>query len=249
LLDRYESFFPVLKPLLGALSLLRPAHERARIRAALQGDGVDIAGLAAFVSQDQVRSLAGLRGWSGVNPSLTRRVKPPSVFSETLLYDQQTYLQSLLNRLDKMAMAFSLEGRVPFLDHRVVEFAAKVPPQLKLRGGCTKFLLKELGRRYLPAEIIDRPKAGLAVPISRWLARDGVLSPFADSLCEPNARLREYLDGEVVRRSVEEHRAGKADHGELLWALVNFELWLRGVAAVPVRDDRKSAGAALHAGA
>jgi asparagine synthase (glutamine-hydrolysing) len=80
LLDRYESFFPVLKPLLGALSLLRPANERARIRAALHGDGVDIAGLAAFVSHEQVRTIAGMHAWGAVHTSLTRRVKPPSVF-------------------------------------------------------------------------------------------------------------------------------------------------------------------------
>ena len=233
LLDRYESFFPVLKPLLGALSLLRPANERARIRAALHGDGVDIAGLAAFVSHEQVRTIAGMHAWGAVHTSLSRRVKPPSVFPETLLYDQQTYLQSLLNRLDKMAMAFSLEGRVPFLDHRVVEFAADVPPDFKLRGTRTKLLLKEVSRKYLPPEIIDRPKAGLAVPVSRWLTRGGVLSPYADALCEPGARLRDYFDGDVVRRSVEEHREGRRDHGELLWALVNFELWLRNVVAAP----------------
>jgi asparagine synthase (glutamine-hydrolysing) len=238
LLDRFQSFFPVLKPLLAALAFVRPANERARIRAALHRDGVDIAGLAAFVSHEQVRALAGSQASAGMTTSLARKVRPPSVFPETLLYDQQTYLQGLLKRLDKMSMASSLEGRVPFLDHRVVEFAADVPPELKLRGGRTKFLLKELSRRYLPAEIIDRPKAGLAVPVSRWLARGGVLSPFADSLCEPGARIRDYFDGEIVRRSVEEHRAGKHDHGELLWALVNCELWLRNVVAAPARHAR-----------
>jgi asparagine synthase (glutamine-hydrolysing) len=149
------------------------------------------------------------------------------LFVHTLHQDQTRYLETLLHRLDKMSMAASLEGRVPLLDHRVVEFAARVPPGLKLRGFRTKFLLKTVGERYLPDEIVHRRKVGLGVPISEWTRGADGLGDLVDLLLEPNASCHSYLERAPLRRVVDDHRSGKSDNGELLWSLINLEIWLR----------------------
>jgi len=124
-------------------------------------------------------------------------------------------------------MAASLEGRVPFLDHRVVELAARIAPSLKIRGLETKFVLKHMARRHLPAQIIERRKAGFSVPVSTWLRPGGALSGYLDLLPETRTVSRGYLDATYLRRLIDEHRTATRDHGELLWGLVNLELWQR----------------------
>jgi asparagine synthase (glutamine-hydrolysing) len=129
--------------------------------------------------------------------------------------------------MDKMSMAASLEGRVPFLDHRLVELAARVPARLKVRGLETKYLLKELARSHLPARIVDRRKEGFAVPVSAWLRPGGPLADHLALLDEPRSRERGFFDRAEVARLVAQHRGGERDHGEILWGLVNLELWQR----------------------
>jgi len=229
LLDRLHRIAPFVRPLLLAGSKLRNGRERARIEAMLAAeDGVDVRSLSAFVADDQVRALLSPGVGDGaleIEPG--ERPKSPLLFVHTLHQDQTRYLETLLHRLDKMSMAASLEGRVPLLDHRVVEFAARVPPGLKLRGFRTKFLLKTVGARYLPDEIIHRRKVGLGVPISEWTRAKGGLGDLVDLLLEPNAACLNYLEPAPLRRVVADHRDGKSDNGELLWGLVNLELWLR----------------------
>ena len=144
-----------------------------------------------------------------------------------------------------MSMAASIEGRVPFLDHRLVELAATVPAGLKIRGGTTKFVLKHLARRHLPASIIDRRKAGFAVPVTAWLRRGGALEPYVDMLGEARTLQRGRLDRRALTTVVAEHRAGRRDHGELLWALINLELWQRMLIDAPAASARPVATAAV----
>jgi asparagine synthase (glutamine-hydrolysing) len=229
LLDRLHRVTPFVRPLLLAGAKLRSGRERARIETMLAaGDGVDVRSLSAFVADDQVRALLapGLAaGGAGVEGG--QRSKAPLLFVHTLHQDQTQYLETLLLRLDKMSMAASLEGRVPLLDHRVVEFAARMPPGLKLRGFRTKFLLKTVGARYLPDPIVQRRKLGLGVPISEWTRAAGGLGDLVDLLLEPNAGCRSYLERAPLRRVVDDHRSGRSDNGELLWSLINLEIWLR----------------------
>jgi len=229
LLDRASRFGPVVAPLLGLAARFAPERGRLRMQAVLNGDGgVHVERLAAFVGPAAAQRLltdtaaAALSSRNGPTGA-----QPPTLLAHALAFDQQTYLQSLLNRMDKMSMAASVEGRVPFLDHRVVELAASVPPDLKIRGLDTKFLLKHMARRHLPARIIDRRKAGFAVPVTAWLRPGGPLAEYVDMLLEPRTTSRGYLDAAELRRVVDDRRSGRHDHGELLWGLINLELWQR----------------------
>lgn len=246
LLDRLHRLGPLLRPLLATGARLRSQRERIRIEAILGGrDGVDPRGLSAFVAADQVRAVLspGL-GCNPYEPESPARSKPPSLLADTLLQDQSRYLETLLHRLDKASMAASLEGRVPFLDHRVVEFAAQIPAALKLRRFRTKSVLKEVGGRYLPEGIVHRRKVGLGVPVSEWLRAPRALDAFPDLLLEPNAASRPYVEPIALRRVIEEHRSGERDNGELLWGLVNLELWLRGTKEPRAQGSRVGGAAA-----
>jgi len=232
ILDRMAVLGPFLAPVLRAASGLLRERGRLRVRSVLNGrdGGFRVDRLAAFVSPGAVRRVLvpeATRGLPEDRPEGGAR--PPLLLGSALRFDQENYLQSLLNRLDKMTMSASLEGRVPFLDHVVVEFAARVPAGLKIRGLQNKFLVKQVARRYLPANIVGRQKAGFAVPIAHWLRPGGPLHPMVEMVLEPRGLSRGYLRAEAVRRIVDEHRSGRRDHGELLWGLVNIELWQRTV--------------------
>jgi asparagine synthase (glutamine-hydrolysing) len=231
LLDRLDRFGPFLRPLLFAGARLFSGRERARIESILGAEGgVDVRSLSSFVGEDLVRSLLSPTHANDMRAAEpVSRAKTPTLFVNTLHHDQTRYLETLLHRPDKMSMAASLEGRVPLLDHRVVELAARIPPALKLRGFTTKFLLKTVGERYLPTEIIHRKKVGLGVPISEWTRAKHGLGEFVSLLLEPNAACRSHLDAVPLRRVVDDHRAGRVDNGELLWGLLNLELWLRAL--------------------
>jgi len=147
-------------------------------------------------------------------------------FPARLMYvDATTYLpDDILTKVDRMSMAHSLEARVPILDHRLVEFAARIPAAWKLRDGQTKWILKRVARRYLPTEILDRRKRGFSVPMKKWLA--GEISHLLDILLSSEARSGQYLHRPTVKRLVTEHRSGRRDHASVLWRLVVLERWL-----------------------
>ena len=139
----------------------------------------------------------------------------------------KTYLVSILNRMDKMSMAASIEGRVPFLDHRLVEWGMQLPLKYKLKGMQTKYAVKKLAERYLPNEIVHRRKSGFGVPLDAWFRNPAALGRYLDLFKERRYAERGYIRKEVVDTLVREHLEGKNDHGELLWLLVNLELWHR----------------------
>ena len=144
-----------------------------------------------------------------------------------LYVDTKLWLvDDLLARGDKMSMAASLEARVPLLDHKLVEFAARVPSDLKVHGMTRKYLLKEVARRWLPDAIIDRKKQGFPMPMSVWFRNEA--RDFLRDLLAPGAiRRRQLFDPTYVATLLDEHDAGFADHGSLLWALLSVELWFR----------------------
>jgi asparagine synthase (glutamine-hydrolysing) len=131
----------------------------------------------------------------------------------------------LLVKMDIASMASSLETRSPFLDHEVVEFAARLPANLKLRYGMhRKYLLKRLARRFVPAQNIDRPKMGFGVPVGGWL-RGSLQSFGADVLFSQRARQRGYFRPDTVAHLWTEHQSGTKDNAYPLWMLLMFELW------------------------
>ena len=150
-----------------------------------------------------------------------------STVLDRLLYtDLKTYLVELLMKQDQMSMAASIESRVPFLDHKLVEFAASLPPRLKLRGFTTKWILREAVRSILPPAILSRPKMGFPVPFGLWMggAWNGVAR---DVLLDARSRQRGIIDPAAVDALLTAQAAGAANGADALWSLLNLELWYR----------------------
>lgn len=122
-------------------------------------------------------------------------------------------------------MAASIESRVPFLDHKLVEFTARLPERMKIRGWTTKFILRESMKGVLPDAIIARRKMGFPVPIGEWF-RSEFRHVVDEYVLGDRALSRGVFEPAFVRKLVQQHQAG-ANHAERLWALVNFEMWLR----------------------
>ena len=154
------------------------------------------------------------------------RATDATTLLERLLYvDVRTYLHELLMKQDQMSMAASIESRVPFLDHPLTEFVARLPARFKLRGLTTKWLLRAAMKGRLPPEILSRKKMGFPVPFGTWMRgpHAGVVTEF---VLGPRARARGQFDPVAVQELVAAHQRG-LDHSERLWALVNFEIWQR----------------------
>ena len=149
-----------------------------------------------------------------------------SLLNRMLYADTKTYLHELLMKQDQMSMAASIESRVPFLDHKLVEFTARLPQRLKLRRGwTTKYILRESMKDVLPAPILSRKKMGFPVPVGSWFrgAYRGILDEYVLS---ERAAARGLFDQTYVRELAARHQAGE-NHTERLWSLVNVEIWLR----------------------
>ena len=142
-----------------------------------------------------------------------------------MLADVGTYLPSdILVKVDRAAMAASLETRAPFLDHRVAAAAWRLPLGLKIRGGCGKWALRQLLGRYVPPEQFERPKAGFAMPIGVWLR--GPMRPWAEELLQPQLLQRQgYLQFEPIQRLWQAHQRG-ADYTSQLWSVLMWQAWL-----------------------
>jgi asparagine synthase (glutamine-hydrolysing) len=158
--------------------------------------------------------------------ALLRETDAGSLLNQLLYVDLFTYLHELLMKQDQMSMAASIESRVPFLDHPLVEFTATLPERLKLRGRTTKYILREAMRDFLPAEILSRSKMGFPVPIARWF-REGYRGIVDEFVLGERAAARGLFDPSYVRAVAGEHASGLRDHSERLWALANVEIWHR----------------------
>lgn len=140
--------------------------------------------------------------------------------------DAQTYMvDDILVKVDRAAMANSLETRVPLLDHRVVELAWRIPLDMKIRGGVGKWALKEVLYRHVPRELIERPKKGFSIPIAAWLR--GPLREWSEMLLNEKRLQQEgFFHPSVIRRAWEQHLNGRADHSSKLWGVLMFQAWL-----------------------
>lgn len=148
-----------------------------------------------------------------------------NVIEKAQYADINYYLaEDILTKVDRAAMAVSLETRAPFLDPRIGQFAASIPVGYKLRRKEGKVILKEAMKRSLPADILDRPKKGFGIPIAEWLK--GRLNPLLHDMLDPSRLRRQGIfDAEHAQRLIAEHESGKASHHKELWTLLVFQLW------------------------
>ncbi|RZA35830.1 MAG: asparagine synthase (glutamine-hydrolyzing) [Lysobacteraceae bacterium] len=184
--------------------------------------------------------------WEASAPLVAGTEEPPTLLTgnapalhrldgaqRMMALDLLTYLpDDILTKVDRAAMSTSLETRVPFLDHRVVEFAWRLPQSMKLNGGTTKWALRQVLYRYVPKALIERPKMGFGVPLGDWLR--GPLREWAEELLgESRLRREGFFDPAQVRRTWQDHLSGRHDWQFHLWDVLMFQSWLEG----PQRPD------------
>jgi len=162
-----------------------------------------------------------------------RNVAEAFMFLDTMMMLPDEFL----TKIDRATMAVSLEGRVPYLDTDVLALAWRLPTRLKIRDGQGKWVLRQILKRHIPAELVDRPKHGFSVPIASWLR--GPLRDWAGGLLDPGRiRSEGLLDPQLVGRYWDEHQQGRRDHFDLLWRLLMFQAWQGD--RVPVEHEAAS---------
>lgn len=172
---------------------------------------------------------------------LAASVKTKEPLDAMLYLDSKTYLPGdILTKVDRMSMAVSLEARVPLLDHHLIDFVARMPASMKMRGLETKHIFKRAVRELVPSEILDRPKQGFGVPIQEWI-NDQLRDRIRETLREQRTRERGFIEERYVRRLLDEHERNRRDHSAQLWALFMLEQWHRVCV-----DDAAGSSAGAH---
>ncbi|MFC5409154.1 asparagine synthase (glutamine-hydrolyzing) [Larkinella bovis] len=160
--------------------------------------------------------------------ALARIPKEISLLNQMLFWELNYFLPDHnLNYTDKLSMAVGVEVRVPFLDKELVEFSARLPPSLKMRGTTTKYLLRKLAERYLPHSVIYRSKSGFGTPLRDWILSGQLAGMTSHYLSEESLRQREIFDPVAVRNLMENNQRGKIDASYTIWGLMAMESWFR----------------------
>lgn len=180
-----------------------------------------------FKAQFWRRGAAGFESTVDWMSRIHASIKASGPLDRKLGTDVLTYLPGdLLVKADRMTMAHSLEGRSPFLDHEFMEWAARVPENMKLKGRVSKYLLKKAAKKLLTPAVLNKGKQGFGIPVGAWF-RGPLASWTRERLLQDSARLNDYFKPELIQKLFREHEAGKTNHGNKLWALIMFELWLQ----------------------
>ncbi len=224
--------------------VVRPAAERVR-RAEWLQRAVRSAGISdPALRLRQTHTIAGeqlldellVPGADAHDDALGRwHAQTPGIdaLNRMLYVDTRTVLpDNLLLFGDKLAMAVSLEARMPFLDLELMALAERIPARFKIRGATRKWILRRALRRWVPHEVLRRPKIGFATPVDDWF-RNGLRPAVSGRLLEPGSACRAWFRPQAVRRVLDEHASGRHDHKRLLFALLAFEVWHAELVAPP----------------
>jgi asparagine synthase (glutamine-hydrolysing) len=187
---------------------------------------VRLAEQLALVSPALRESVTAGQAYAASLAYFDRPGKTSTLLDRLLYADIKTYLVELLMKQDQMSMAASIESRVPFLDHTLVEFAARLPDTWKLSGWTTKRVLREAMKSVLPPAILNRPKMGFPVPLRAW-TRGRWRTVVSDVLLDRRSRERGIIDPPAVARLLDDHAAGSIDATDRIWSLLNLEIWFR----------------------
>jgi asparagine synthase (glutamine-hydrolysing) len=176
-------------------------------------------------SEDELYRLTARRIPESQYEKVFRETEGWPPLARLMRVDQRTYLpDALLTKVDRASMAVSLEVRVPILDHRVVEYTAKLPDSLKYRNGTGKYLLKKILAQYLPTHLFERPKMGFGVPIDRWF-RNELKELLSDYLSPERLKKEGLFNVTLVEKTLREHLSGRVDHQYRIWSLLMWEMW------------------------
>jgi len=226
--DRWDQIYGALAPVLPRRARQRLAGEKLhKIGFLLRQSGVPGMYRSLLSAWQDPAAVADVGEADGVAERILAEGNGLSLLDRMMLCDQLSYLpDDLLAKVDRASMAVSLEVRLPLLDHRVVEFSWRAPRELKVRNGEGKWLLRRVLDRYVPRELVERPKMGFSVPIDRWLR--GELRGWAeDLLAADELRRSGLLRPEPIRQTWERFQAGKTRDGLRLWAVLMFQAWHR----------------------
>ena len=176
-------------------------------------------------SENELLDLIGARLPGSQYENTFRETEGQQIISRLMRVDQKTYLpDAMLTKVDRASMAASLEVRVPLLDHRVMEYAASLPENLKYRNGTGKYILKKLLAKYVPGELFERPKMGFGVPIDLWLRKE-LKDLLLDYLSSERLKKEGLFDHVIVEKKIKEHMSGRVNRQYQLWALLMWEMW------------------------
>lgn len=220
---QWDKLFKIMQPLLPAIARQRnpgdKLHKLARVISAPS---------ARAIYHQLVSHWYGAEALGSTNPQLidlTKEIADQTLVESMMYMDTQRYLpDDILVKVDRAAMAVSLETRVPFLDHKVVELAWSLPMNLKIHNGQSKWLVRQLLQHYVPEDLYDRPKMGFGVPIDQWLR--GPLKSWAQDLLS-NSMLAKHglLNNKLVQRKWQEHQTGTRNWQYHLWDVLMFQAW------------------------
>jgi asparagine synthase (glutamine-hydrolysing) len=183
--------------------------------------------LSQQFTDDQVKKLVALPFDQQQTAYLSKELKDVyySPLSYMMAIDYQTYLvDDILQKVDRATMSASLEGREPFLDHHIIEWAARLPDDYKYHNGIKKYILKEIVHQYIPASMMERPKMGFAIPIGDWLIND-LSSHLETYLNETLIRRQRIFDWEYVNQLKKDFLSGKKEYDTKIWYLLMFQMW------------------------
>jgi asparagine synthase (glutamine-hydrolysing) len=212
------------------LRLLRktvgPRSERlATALRAFEGS-TDAARYRGWFSPFSEREVRALLVDSNARPLSAEQLSGDGIQKQTIVDFTSWLPDNLLERGDRMTMASSIELRPPFLDNDVIDFALGLPSSVKLRGGTTKWIVKEVARRWVDDSVVDRKKIGFKLPIDRWFRTD-LADSVVDLLTSRDAQIASWFDLGEVRRLISAHQSGRVDHSKQIWPLLSLEVWAR----------------------